>query len=63
MSKGKGTLHLVHQIKMQKKECRELLKEALGKELVLEVPQGEALAMKADMGLLCFGLKKLRRHS
>ena len=33
-----------------KMECQQLLKEALGKALVLEVPEGVALVMKADIG-------------
>ena len=61
VSGGKSTIHLIQQLKAQKQECRQLLNEALGKDLVLQVPEGEALAMKADIGLPWFRLNKLRR--
>jgi len=54
VSKGKSTLHLLQQVRDQKIKCQQLLKEALGKALVLEVPEGEALAMKGDIGLPWF---------
>lgn len=38
-----------------------MLRDALGKDLVLELPEGEALEMKADLGLSWFHLDKLRR--
>ena len=62
VSKGKSTLHLIQQVRGQKMESQELLKEALGKALVLEVPEGEALEMKADIGLPWFRLNKLQRY-
>ena len=62
VSKGKSTLHLIQQVRGQKIECQQLLKEALGKALVLEVPEGEALEMKADIGLPWFRLNKLQRY-
>ena len=61
VSGGKSTIHLIQQIKDQKKKCRQLLNEALGKDLVLQVPEGEALAMKADIGLPWYRLDQLRR--
>ena len=60
--KGKSTLHLIQQVRGQKMECQELLKEALEKALVLEVPEGEAQEMKADIGLPWFRLNKLQRY-
>ena len=62
VSKGKSTLHLIQQVRGQKIECQQLLKEALGKALVLEVPEGEAQEMKADIGLPWFRLNKLQRY-
>ena len=38
-----------------------MLRDALGKELVLELQEGEALEMKADLGLSWFRLNKQRR--
>jgi len=61
VSGGNSTIHLIQQVRAQKQECRQLLHEALGKDLVLQVPDGEALAMKADIGLPWFRLNKLRR--
>ena len=61
VSKGKSTLHLIQQVRGQKMECQQLLKEAL-KALVLEVLEGEALEMKADIGLPWFRLNKLQRY-
>lgn len=45
VTNGKFTVHLIQQVRDQKMECQQLLKEALGKALVLEVPEGEALAI------------------
>ena len=38
-----------------------MLRDAQGKDLVLELPEEEALAMKADLRLSWFRLNKLRR--
>ena len=55
-------LHVVKHLQgMSKAEREQMLKDALGKDLVLELPEGQALAMKADLGLSWFRLNKLRR--
>ena len=55
-------IHVVkHLSSIRKAEREKMLRNALGKELVLELPEGEALAMKADLGLSRFRLNKLRR--
>ena len=55
-------IHVVkHLSSILKAEREKMLRDALGKELVLELPEGEALAMKADLGLSWFRLNKLRR--
>ena len=50
-----------HLTSISKAERETMLRDALGKDLVLELPEGEALAMKADLGLSWFRLNKLRR--
>ncbi|EDO33053.1 predicted protein [Nematostella vectensis] len=53
---------LVIQHLRQKEEEREaVLKKALGKELILRIPEEEALAMKADLRLPWFAFGKVRR--
>jgi len=42
-------------------ELKNLITEALGNELTLELPEGEALFMKEDVGLSWIRLNKLRR--
>lgn len=55
-------LHVVKHLQgISKAEREQMLKDALGKDLVLELPEGQALAMKADLGLSWFRLNKLRR--
>ena len=55
-------LHVVKHLQgISKAEGEQMLKDALGKDLVLELPEGQALAMKADLGLSWLRLNKLRR--
>ena len=55
-------LHVVKHLQgISKAEREQMLKDALGKDLVLELPEGQALAMKADLGLSWLRLNKLRR--
>ena len=55
-------IHVVkHLSSIPKAEREKMLRDALGKELILELPEGKALAMKADLGLSWFRLNKLRR--
>ena len=62
VSGGNKEAHIVHMLQRKDKDEREkLLKEALGKELVLEIPEGDSLIMKADLSLSWFKLNKLRR--
>ena len=42
-------------------EREALLKEALGKDFKITIPQGDILAMKADLGETWYKLRKLRR--
>ena len=65
LTKGQMDTQVVQYLKTKKnKEEREqLIREALGKELVLELPEMQSLAMKADLGLSCFRLNKLRRYA
>lgn len=54
-------IHVVkHLASISKAEREKLLRDALGKDLVLELPEGEALAMKADLRLSWFRLNKLK---
>ena len=46
---------------MGKAEREALLKECLGKEFRITIPQGDVLAMKADLGETWYKLRKLRR--
>lgn len=55
-------IHVVkHLTNIPKAEREKMFRDALGKDLVLELPEGEALSMKADLGLSWFRLNKLRR--
>ncbi|XP_032229451.1 uncharacterized protein LOC116613006 [Nematostella vectensis] len=61
VSKGEMDLHTVEVLKRKNAEERkQLLKDVLGKELVLEIPKGDSLAMKADLGVTWYKLNKLR---
>ena len=63
ISKNEMNVHVVDHLKGKDQEEREaLLKEALGKELVLELPQEQSLMMKSDVNLTWFQLNKLRRY-
>ena len=46
---------------MGKVEREALLKECLGKDFKISIPQGDILAMKADLGETWYKLRKLRR--
>lgn len=48
--------------KKRKQEREEIIREALGKDLILEIPDKQSLAMKADLGMSWFRLNKLRRY-
>ena len=50
-----------HLTSISKAEHGKMLRDSLKKDLVLEFPEGEALAMKADLGLSWLRLNKLRR--
>ena len=53
--------HIVHHLKQKPVEERNaILQNALGKELVLEIPEGEAFIMKSHTGMSWYGLDKLR---
>lgn len=62
VSSGGMDKHIVHLLRRELKEERKrIITEALGSELTLELPEGEALSMKEDVGLSWFRLNKLRR--
>lgn len=46
---------------MGREERKVLLKEALGKDLKITVPEGDILALKADLGATWYKTRKLRR--
>jgi len=46
---------------MARLEREALLKESLGKEFKITIPQGDVLAMKADLGETWCKLRKIRR--
>ena len=43
-------------------ERRQILHDAPGKELVLHIPEGQANALKADLGIIWNRLNKPRRY-
>ena len=56
-------VHIIHTLKRKsQEERRQILHDALGKELVLNIPEGQANAMKADLGITWYRLNKLRRY-
>ena len=62
ISQGQMDVHVIHSLRLkEKRDLATILREALGKELVLELPEGQTLAMKADLSMSWHGLNKLRR--
>ena len=62
VSGGQMGSHTIQMLRQQTKEERKrLLTDALGSELVLEIPEGQSLTMKEDVSLSWFALNKLRR--
>ena len=62
VSSGEMDRHIIKLLRRESKDERKrLLTEALGSELTLELPEGETLSMKEDVGLSWFRLNKLRR--
>ena len=62
ISSNQMDVHMVHTLKRKsQEERRQILQDALGKELVLNIPEGQANAMKADLGMTWYRLNKLRR--
>ena len=63
ISSDQMDVHMVHTLKRKsQEERRQILNDALGKELVLHIPKGQANAMKADLGITWYRLNKLRRY-
>jgi len=63
ISSDRFEVHMIHTLKRKSQEERwQILHDALGKELVLNIPEGQANAMKADLGITWYRLKKLRRY-
>ena len=62
ISSDQFDLHMIHTLKRKSQEERgQILYDALGQELVLNIPEGQANAMKADLGITRYHLNKLRR--
>lgn len=62
VSGGAERTQLKHELKaMGKIEREALLKECLGKQFKITIPQGDVLAMKADLGETWYKVRKLRR--
>jgi len=62
LSSNRMDVHMIHTLKRKSQEERkQILHDALGKELVLNIPEGQANAMKADLGITWYRLNKLRR--
>ena len=63
ISSDQMDVHMVHTLKRtSQEERRQILNDALGKELVLHILEGQANAMKADLGITWYRLNKLRRY-
>lgn len=64
LTKGQMDTQVVQYLrtKKTKQEREQMIQEALGKDLVLELPEKQSLAMKADLGISWFGLNKLRGY-
>ena len=64
LSKGQMDIQLVQYLKTKKKQAEgeEIITEALGKDLTLEIPDKQSLAMKADLGMSLSRLNKLKRY-
>ena len=62
ISSDRFDAHMIHALKRKsQEERRQILHDALVKELVLNIPEGQANAMKADLGITWYRLNKLRR--
>ena len=52
ISSDQMDVHMVHTLKRKsEEERRQILHDALWKELVLHIPEGQANTMKADLGI------------
>ena len=57
-------VHVIHTLKRKsQEERRQILHDALGKELVFNIPEGQANAMLADLDITWYRLNKLRRYT
>ena len=55
-------VHLIHTLKRKRlEERKQILDGALGEELILHIPEDQANAMKADLGISWYRLNKLKR--
>ena len=45
-----------------KKEREQLLKDCLGKDFKIDIPIGDILALKADLGETWYSIRKLKRY-
>jgi len=61
LSSNRMDVHMIHTLKRKSQEERKQnLHDALGRELVLNIPGGQANAMKVDLGITWYSLNKLR---
>ena len=64
LTKGQMDTQVVQYLrtKKTKQEREQMIQEVLGKDLVLELPEKQSLAMKADLEISWFGLNRLRGY-
>ena len=63
ISGGSSMVQHQDELKVLNKEERQtLLKECLGKNFRIEIPVGDILALKADLGETWYTLRKLKRY-
>ena len=56
-------VHMVHTLTQKRQEeRRQILHDILGRKLVTNISEGQASAMKADLGITWYCLNKLRRY-
>ena len=63
ISSDQMDVHMVHTLTWKsQEERRQILHDAPGKELVLHIPEGQANALKADLGITWYRLNKPGRY-
>ena len=63
ISSDQMDVHIVHTLTQKRQEeRRQILHDIQAKELVTDISEGQASAMKADLGITSYCLNKLRRY-